>query len=138
MENDYDDKFIKKILIAISDEKYNEEKLEVKISCDRDNLSTYVLKKIVNLYQNNVYGLECSRPVNGNRIYFSVEINSNSYIHKTIYAYDDKNYNHVNDICKTNFLIPKEKEASYGIYFGGEIDKNGKFKESAISLFITN
>ena len=46
--HNFNNKVIKRILIAINDQKYSEETLEIKLSFDGNDFSTYQLTKMLN------------------------------------------------------------------------------------------
>lgn len=160
-QESYDGKILKKILI--SKKGYDGDILNIYLGCrnKEDKYDKYVLKKLVKVNDVNVYGLDCDVPLHGDMIRVGIvgdnipELKSwslinmaanllntskentpkeNDFVWKRSVIYrDDRDYNHVKDMCNGFLFDPDTDQTSYGVYINLV-----EPCQSAISLFITN
>lgn len=144
--NTFNNKKLKRLLVSIPSSIYNNATIGVKISCDNNNFKTLSLIKIGQHNDYNVYNVDCDEALNGSMFNYIIDHNlhhqhmPDSVLSRIIFSHDDQNYNHVNDKCKTNYLIPKDNEVSYSVYDSSFITNNNNgmiLNEVAISLFVT-
>ena len=130
-KNNYDGKFLKRILVACRS--YDRDNIQISIESgkDKNNKNTYSLKKVGKISDVYVYQSECDLLLYGSTIQFTVPEIDHDIVH-FVYYDDDRDYNHVNEICSFTLFNPPPDQESYGVY----INICDEFK-SAISLFIT-
>ena len=130
-ERSFVGKKLRRIMIAINPTYYDEDKITLILNLGGESESfERVLKKIGQINGSNLYDHECDIMLLD--IYVSFKANetkksSLSEYFRYIFAHDDINYNHVNDICKTNLFNPQLGQNSYSICISDDI---------AISIFV--